>query len=152
MDFSIVIFKNSENILQELTFFKAYLVQASVIPEEIDRELHFHEVDSLHNIPEEDFSSFKSDTFIKTLDSLIAFLSYRDPIFKIIGIAINSLTSDDLRKEKATAMVEGMLWLLHLTLSKYNGRYNSEIANLAKAGVSCANILYHADLLPDPNY
>lgn len=49
-------------------------------------------------------------------------------------------------------MVEGMLWLLHLTLSKYNGRYNSEIANLAKAGVSCANILYHADLLPDPNY
>ena len=42
--------------------------------------------------------------------------------------------------------------LLLPPLSKYNGRYNSEIANLAKAGVSCANILYHADLLPDPNY
>lgn len=53
MEFSIVIYLNSENILQELIFFKNYLVTASVIPEEIDRELHFDELDSLQKIPEE---------------------------------------------------------------------------------------------------
>ncbi len=58
---------------------------------------------------------------------------------------------EDDAKDKAVAFVEAMLWLLHHSINKYSSRFNGEIANLVKAAVGCANIMYYADLLPDPS-
>ena len=98
------------------------------------------------------FNSRDSEAFAQTLDQLIAFLSYRDPIYKVIGMKINSLSFEEIKMEQATGLIEGMLWLLYQSISKEYNRFNCEIGAVAKAGVGCANVLYHADLLPDPSY
>ena len=50
--------------------------------------------------------------------------------------------------ERATALLEGIMWLLKSTTDKYRFKYNAEIASVVKAGVACANILIRGKLVP----
>ena len=167
-DFSIALHKHADQLTAELTFFKNYLDSTSVLPLEVERELYLEEAKvstSLSKIMEEDSAPLpgeerplsgkcKQQQFREVLQELLVFLSCRDPVLRAIGKAVHALplTAEPGTKEKAGAYIEGVLWLLHATANRYSGRFNKEIANVVKAGVGCASILYHAELLPEPNF